>query len=81
MLKHRHVRIILLHTPYTKKQQKIIDSVCRESKYIIGQIERKLPIMDAAKEIELLVKSHNEPFIDESKLQYVIIGRQKPKRI
>ena len=79
MLKQKNVRIILLHTPYTKPQQQIIDSICRNSTHIIGQIERKSPIIDAAKEIERLIHSHHEPFISIDKLQYVIIGRQKPK--
>lgn len=79
MLKHKHVRIILLHPPYTKSQQIIIDSICRNSKKIIGQIERKPPIKDAAREIQRLIHSHHEPFISQEKLRYVIIGRQKPK--
>ena len=79
MLKHKHVRIILLHVPYTEVQQAIVDSICMHSKKIIGQIERKPPIKDTAKEIQLLIKSHHEPFIAKEKLRYVIIGRQKPK--
>lgn len=79
MLRHPHVRIILMHPPYLESQQSIIDSICRNSKKIIGQIERKPPIIDAAIEIERMILSHHEPFIDESKLQYVIIGRQSVK--
>lgn len=79
LMKNRHFRIILLHTPYTKAQQKIIDSICRNSNQIIGQIERKEPKMKAAKEIKRLIESHKEPFIPSDQLQYVVLGRQKPK--
>ncbi len=81
MVKHPHVRIILLHTPYTESQQKIIDSISRQSKYIIGQVERKPPIVEAAKEIERLILAHKDPFIPADMLQYVVIGRQKPKNL
>ena len=79
LIKKPHVRIILLHPPYTESQQIIIDSISRRSKHIIGQLERKPPLIDAAKEIERLILSHKEPFIPADKLQYVVLGRQKPR--
>jgi len=79
MLKHRHVRIILLHPPYTETQQRIIDSICRNSKNIIGQVERKPPMKEAAKEIKRLILSHHEPLINSDQLKLVLIGQQKIK--
>ena len=79
LLKDKSIRIILLHTPYTKTQQKIIDSICRNSNQIIGQIERKEPKLKAALEISRLIESHKDPFISSDDLKYVILGRQKPK--
>lgn len=81
MLKHKHVRIILLHPPYSDSQQVIIDAICRHSTKIIGQLERKPPIIDAAKEVERLILAHKDPFIPVDQLQYVIIGQQKPKNL
>jgi len=79
LMKDKSVRIILLHTPYTETQQKIIDSICRNSTQIIGQIERKEPMKKALLEMKRLLESHKEPFIPEDQLKYVIVGRQKPK--
>ena len=78
-MKNKQLRIILLHTPYTETQQKIIDSICRNSNQIIGQIERKEPKIKAALEIKRLIESHKDPFISSDQLQYVVLGRQKPK--
>jgi len=80
MLKYPQARIILLHVPYTTCQQKIIDSICRNSKNIIGQLERKPPMNKAANEIKRLILSHHEPFINNDKLRFVIIGQQKIKK-
>ena len=79
LIKKPHVRIILLHPPYTESQQVIIDSISRQSKHIIGQLERKPPLLDAAKEIERLITSHKDPFIAADELQYVVLGKQEPK--
>lgn len=78
-MKNKQNRIILLHTPYTKSQQKIIDSICRNSIQIIGQIERKEPKIKAAMEIKRLIESHKEPFVAADQIQYVVLGRKKPK--
>ena len=78
-MKDKSFRIILLHTPYTETQQKIIDSICRNSYQIIGQIERKEPMIKATLEIKRLIESHKDPFIPSDCLKYVILGRQKPK--
>lgn len=77
-LKKPNIRIILLHNPYTESQQKIIDAICRNSKKILGQIERIPPTKEKAEEIKRLIESNNEPFISADKLQFVIIGQQKP---
>ncbi len=79
MLKHQHVRIVLLHPPYTQHQQRIIDAICRNSTKIIGQIERRLPIEKTAQEVSRLIFSHHEPCIRTKGLQYVILGQQKVK--
>ena len=79
LIKKPHVRIILLHPPYNESQQRIIDSISRQSKHIIGQLERKPPLLDAAKEIERLISSHKDPFIAADELQYVVLGKQEPK--
>ena len=79
LIKKPHVRIILLHPPYNESQQVIIDSISRQSKHIIGQLERKPPLLDAAKEIERLISSHKDPFIAADELQYVVLGKQEPK--
>ena len=79
MMKDKSVRIILLHTPYTETQQKIIDSICRNSNQIIGQIERKEPMKKTLQEMKRLIDSHKDPFISSDDLKYVILGRQKPK--
>ena len=79
LIKKPHVRIILLHPPYNESQQVIIDSISRQSKHIIGQLERKPSLLDAAKEIERLISSHKDPFIAADELQYVVLGRQEPK--
>lgn len=79
LLKKKNIRIILLHTPYTIAQQHIIDSVCRNSNQIIGQLERKNPSIETAEELKRLISAHKEPFISPDELQYVILGRQKPK--
>jgi hypothetical protein len=74
-----HVRIILLHPPYTEKQQKTIDFICRRSNQIIGQIERTPPLKDTAEEIGRIISSHKEPFISPDQLQYVILGKVTKK--
>jgi len=80
MLKYPHVRIILHHPPYNEDQQVIIDTICRNSVKIVGQIIRKPPIIKAAKEIERLILSHHEPNMKPKNLQFVIIGQQKIKK-
>ena len=84
MLKFPDVRIILFHTPYTKSQQIIIDSISRNLINIIGQIERppitKKDIEKVSKEIARLISSHHEPIISNDKLRFVILGRQKIKK-
>jgi len=79
LMKDKGIRIILLHTPYTEAQQKIIDSICRNSYQIIGQIERTEPMIKATLEVKRLIDSHKDPFISSDDLKYVILGRQKPK--
>lgn len=80
LIKKPHVRIILLHPPYNEAQQSIIDSISRQSKHIIGQLERKPPLKYAAEEIQRLILSHKDPFIAADELQYVVLGRQKPNK-
>lgn len=80
LIKKPHVRIILLHTPYNEAQQSIIDCISRQSKHIIGQLERKPPLKKVAKEIERLISSHKDPFIAADELQYVVLGRQEPMK-
>jgi hypothetical protein len=77
LIKYPHVRLILLHTHYTDSQQKIIDFISRESKHIIGQVERNPPIPEASHEIERLILATSEPNIKKDRLCYVIVGRQK----
>ena len=77
MLKNPLVRIILMHPEYTQNQQKIIDSISRQSVQIIGQVLRKPPIAKAAKEIQRLFLANAEPFVPKDKLKYVILGQQK----
>lgn len=77
MLKQPHVRLVLLHPPYTQSQQRIIDAICRNSTKIIGQIERKPPMEKTAQEVSRLITSHHEPCIRSKELQYVILGQQK----
>lgn len=79
LIQKPNVRIILMHPPYTEKQQKTIDSICRVSKKIIGQIERKPPLKDAADEIGRILQSHKEPFVPAEELQYVILGKVTQK--
>ncbi len=79
MLNHPHVRIILFHPPYTKTQQRVIDSICRNSKNILGQIVRKPPFKEAANEVKRLIEAHHEPHIKKDQLQFVILGQQKIK--
>lgn len=79
MLKHPHVRIILLHPPYNETQQKIIDSICRNSINILGQIERKPPMKEAANEVKRLIAAHHDPHIKKEQLQYVLLGQLKIK--
>ena len=81
LIKKPHVRIILLHPPYNESQQIIIDSISRQSKHIIGQLVRKHPIIDVAKEIERLILSHKDPFVAADELQYVVLGKQKPNEM
>lgn len=79
LIKTPNVRIILLHPPYTQKQQKTIDYICRHSKQIIGQIERTPPLKDVADEIGRIIKSNKEPFISPDQLQYVVLGKVTQK--
>jgi len=79
LIQKRNVRVILLHPPYTEKQQKTIDSICRRSRHIIGQIERTPPLKDVADEIGRIIHSHKEPFISPDQLQYVILGKVTQK--
>jgi len=83
LIKNPHIRIILLHPPYTKEQQMHIDSFCRRSRHVIGQIERKPPFKDASEEIKRLIFADHDPSIPKDKIQYVVLGRQKnpPKNI
>jgi len=74
-LKYPHVRIILMHPPYTESQQRIIDSICRQCTQIIGQVLRKPPMEKTAEEIERLISVHIEPFVPLEQLQYVILGK------
>lgn len=77
LIKNPYIRIILLHPPYTEKQQMHIDSFCRRSRHVIGQIERKPPFMDVLEEIKRLISADHDPLIPKNKMQYVILGRQK----
>jgi hypothetical protein len=77
LIKNPYIRIILLHTPYTEKQQMHIDSFCRRSLHIIGQIERKPPFKDVSEEIKRLISADHDPLIRADKIQYVVLGRQK----
>jgi len=77
--KSKYIRLILLHNPYTESQQVIIDSISRQSKQIIGQLERTPPIIDAAKEIQRLILSNPEPYSIQKRLQFVVLGQQIPK--
>jgi hypothetical protein len=77
LIQHPYTRIILMHPPYTEKQQKLIDSLCRRSSHIIGQIERKPPFMEVSKEIKRLISADHDPLIRADKIQYVVLGRQK----
>ena len=77
LIKNPHIRIILLHPPYTEKQQMHIDSFCRRSIHVIGQIERKPPFKDASEEIKRLIFADHDPSIPKDKIQYVVLGRQK----
>lgn len=79
LMKDKSVRLILLHPPYTNIQQHIIDSICRNSKQIIGQLERTNPVDKTTQEMKRLIDSHKDPFIPSDDLKYVILGRQKPK--
>jgi len=82
MIKKPHVRIILHHVPYTESQQVIIDTISRQSKHIIGQLERKTTskeLKNTAEEIQRLILSHKDPFIAADKLQYVVLGKQRPR--
>lgn len=79
LIKKPHVRIILMHPPYTLDQQNTIDSICKVSKKIIGQIERKPPLKDAAEEVGRILQSHKEPFVPAEELQYVILGKVTQK--
>jgi hypothetical protein len=81
LLKKKNNRIILFHTPYTITQQHIIDSVCRNSNQIIGQLERTNPTIKTAKELKRIISADKEPFVSPEELQYVILGRQKPQII
>ena len=74
------VRIILLHNPYTEKQQRIIDSICRRSNNIIGQVTRVPPLDEKADEIQRLILAHKDPFLKPEHIQYVILGQQKLKK-
>lgn len=79
MLKHKNVRIILLHNPYNKDQQVIIDAISRNSSQIIGQVKRDNPTSKISSEIKKLIIAHSEPFVAKNMLKYVILGQQKPK--
>lgn len=80
MLKEPRTRIILLHPPYTESQQVIIDTICRNSKKIIGQLVRTPPLKKAAQEIKRIILSHHEMYLNHEQLQFVVIGQQKIKR-
>jgi len=79
LLKKPSVRIILLHPPYTKSQQCVIDNICKNSNNIIGQVVRVPPMKKAAEEIGRLISTHHEPHTNLDLLQYIIVGRQKIK--
>ena len=73
------IRIILFHPPYTKSQQKIIDSICRRTNKIIGQLERSELLEEKTHEIMRLIKFHNDPYLKPYQINYVILGQQKIK--
>ena len=75
LIRNPYVRIILLHPPYTEKQQMHIDSFCKRSTHVIGQIERKPPFKDASEEIKRLISADHDPSIRADKIQYVVLGR------
>ena len=78
MIKSKDTRIILLHNDYTTKQQKTIDSVCRGTTQIIGQITHS----DAEKtvdEISRLIRANHEPFTAKDQIRYVIVGQSSQK--
>lgn len=73
------VRLILLHNPYNESQQRIIDAISRQSRKIIGQVERVPPIQEKAEEIQRLILANKDPGIPHDKLRYIILGQQKPE--
>ena len=78
IIKSKDTRIILLHNDYTTKQQKTIDSVCRGTTQIIGQITHS----DAEKtvdEISRLIRANHEPFTAKDQIRYVIVGQSSQK--
>lgn len=73
------IRIILFHPPYTTRQQKIVDSICRRTNNIIGQLERSELIGKRSNEISRLIKYHNDPYLKPAQIKYVILGQQRIK--
>ena len=74
LIKSKNTRIILLQNDYTTNQQKTIDSVCRRTYQIVGQVihTNTEEIID---EISRLIIANHEPFTSRDQIKYIIIGK------
>ena len=83
-----HVKIFLWHHPYTDSQQKTIDSMCRQTKRIIGQLEQYKDEVTREKQQQEIMKMmkadegpliYNKVMIPTDQVCTVILGGQTPK--
>lgn len=69
----KNTRIILLYNDYTIPQQKTIDSLCRRTNQLVGQVTQS-DVGEAIDEISRLIMANHEPFTVKDQIKYVIVG-------
>jgi len=87
-LESPHVKIFLWHHPYTNSQQKTMDTMCSQTKRIIGQLEQAKDNATREKQHQEILKMmeadegpliYNKVMIPTDQVQIVILGGQTPK--
>lgn len=69
-------RIILDSYAYSDKQQIFINSLCKNTANIIGQLNIDSNLLGSISEIREIIESHPEPYLTVKQLQYHVLWNE-----